>query len=74
MSGGAARATKAMQVELSRIMMRRTKDEKLCGRKLLDLTPKDITTTEVEFGPEERELYQCFEKKTILEVNRLRRV
>lgn len=74
MSGGAARAAKAMQVELSRLMMRRTKEEKLCGRKLLDLTPKIISTTEVDFGPEERNLYRVYEEKTISEVNRLRRV
>lgn len=74
MSGGAARAAKAMQVELSRLMMRRTKEEMLCGRKLLDLTPKIISTTQVEFGPEERYLYRIYEAKTINEVNRLRRV
>ncbi|KAI9782747.1 MAG: hypothetical protein M1839_004735 [Geoglossum umbratile] len=70
---GAARATKAMQVELAPLMMRRSKEDMLCGRKLLDLTPKVILVTEVEFSPEERQLYKVVEASSIEKVNNLRR-
>ncbi|KAH0542756.1 hypothetical protein FGG08_002895 [Glutinoglossum americanum] len=70
---GAARAAKAMQVELAHIMMRRNKEDMLCGRKLLDLTPKAVSTIEVEFSQEERALYRVVEAKTIQQVNDLRR-
>ena len=73
LSGGAARAAKAMQVELTKIMMRRTKEDRLCGRKLLDLTPKIVDIKEVDFSKEERQLYTVIEKKSIDKINSLRR-
>ncbi|KAI9864786.1 MAG: hypothetical protein M1813_002556 [Trichoglossum hirsutum] len=70
---GATRAAKAMQVELAHIMMRRNKEDMLCGRKLIDLSPKVVSITEVEFSREERQLYKVVEAKTIQRVNALRR-
>lgn len=62
-----------MQVELSRLMLRRCKSDMLCGRKLLDLAPKVVTITEVEFSKEERQLYTVVEKISIDKLNKLRR-
>jgi len=73
-SNGAARATKVMQVELAPLMMRRAKEDMLCGRKLLDLTPKIVSVTEVEFSQEEWQLYRVVEARSIEKVNDLRRV
>ncbi|KAI9674520.1 MAG: hypothetical protein M1817_001858 [Caeruleum heppii] len=72
-SRGVSRACRALQVELSRCMVRRNKGDMLCGRKLLDLTPKSIEMVEVDFSPEERQLYKVLEAKTIERVNQLRR-
>ncbi|KAI9844067.1 MAG: hypothetical protein M1838_002323 [Thelocarpon superellum] len=67
-----ARSAKAMQVELTRTMLRRTKDSTLCGRKLLDLTPKVVSLTDVEFSQDERYLYNIMEKRSIAKINELR--
>lgn len=72
-TGGPARAAKAMQVELSRLMVRRTKEHRLCGRKLLDLRPKAVSISEVHFGEEEQALYNFMEKKCIAKINEMRR-
>ncbi len=73
-TGQAARACRVMQLELLKCMVRRNKTDMLCGRKILELTPKAISLVEVEFGRQERQLYKVLEAKAINRVNELRRV
>ncbi|KAI0070881.1 hypothetical protein K474DRAFT_1737680 [Panus rudis PR-1116 ss-1] len=58
------------QEVLKPLMMRRTKDSELEGEPILQLPPKDIELVRVEFSPEEREVYDAFEKSAQLKINK----
>lgn len=55
---------------LKPLMMRRTKNSTLEGNPILQLKAKDIELVVTEFSKDERDLYDHFEKKTRLKINR----
>ncbi|KIY44892.1 hypothetical protein FISHEDRAFT_50412, partial [Fistulina hepatica ATCC 64428] len=58
------------QAILEPIIMRRRKDGMLEGEPLLQLPPRDIEMVELEFTPDEREIYDSFEKEMALRINK----
>ncbi|CAA7262707.1 unnamed protein product [Cyclocybe aegerita] len=58
------------QAILKPILLRRTKNSKLEGKPLLELPPKEIEIVQLQFLPEERQLYESFEKRTKIHVNK----
>ncbi|KDQ52340.1 hypothetical protein JAAARDRAFT_210552 [Jaapia argillacea MUCL 33604] len=58
------------QEVLKPILLRRTKDAKLEGEPLLKLPKKNIEIVKLKFTVEERELYDSFERKVKLRVNK----
>ncbi|KJA22647.1 hypothetical protein HYPSUDRAFT_87246 [Hypholoma sublateritium FD-334 SS-4] len=58
------------QAILRPILLRRTKDAKLEGKPLLELPPKHIKIVRLQFSPEERQVYDVFEKRTMIQLNR----
>ncbi|CCL99823.1 uncharacterized protein FIBRA_01847 [Fibroporia radiculosa] len=55
---------------LKPIMMRRTKDAELEGEPLLQLPEKNVELVTLDFSDEERELYDNFEKRARIQLNR----
>jgi len=55
---------------LKPILLRRTKESKLEGKPLLTLPPKLIELETLQFSPEEREIYDDFEKQAKIRVNK----
>ncbi|KAH9958710.1 SNF2 family N-terminal domain-containing protein [Russula dissimulans] len=55
---------------LKPILLRRTKDSKLEGKPLLTLPPKSIDLEILQFSPDERQIYDDFEKKAKIRVNK----
>ncbi|KAL6299805.1 SNF2 family N-terminal domain-containing protein [Sparassis latifolia] len=58
------------QEVLKPLLLRRTKDAELEGRPLLQLPEKHIELVTLEFSEEERELYDSFEKRAQIQINR----
>ncbi|KAF8958574.1 SNF2 family N-terminal domain-containing protein [Flammula alnicola] len=61
------------QAILKPILLRRTKDSTLEGQPLLQLPLKHIEIVKLKFTPEEREVYDVFEKRTKIQLNRFMR-
>ncbi|KAG6840498.1 hypothetical protein C0991_006328 [Blastosporella zonata] len=59
-----------VQAILQPILLRRTKHSTLEGKPILDLPPKDIEIVKLEFSEEERDLYDSFEKRTKIRLNK----
>ncbi|KAI0702754.1 SNF2 family N-terminal domain-containing protein [Earliella scabrosa] len=55
---------------LKPILLRRTKDAKLNGQPILDLPPKHVELVHVEFSQDERDLYNQFERRAQIQINR----
>ncbi|KAH9054910.1 SNF2 family DNA-dependent ATPase [Lactarius vividus] len=55
---------------LKPILLRRTKDSKLEGKPLLTLPPKIVELETLQFSPEERQIYDDFEKQAKVRVNK----
>ncbi|KAF5772220.1 putative DNA helicase chromatin remodeling SNF2 family [Helianthus annuus] len=53
-----------LQAVLKAIMLRRTKDTLIDGKPIIDLPPKTIKLTAVDFSPEERAFYQKLETES----------
>ncbi|TFK37535.1 SNF2 family DNA-dependent ATPase [Crucibulum laeve] len=58
------------QAILKPILLRRTKDSTLEGQPILQLPPKEIELVTLKFSPEERDLYDSFEKSTKVRLNK----
>ncbi|KAJ7085372.1 SNF2 family DNA-dependent ATPase [Mycena belliarum] len=58
------------QVILKPLLLRRTKNSTLEGKPILTLPRKDIEIVKLKFSDEERELYDSFEKRTKIRLNR----
>ncbi|KAJ6490225.1 SNF2 family DNA-dependent ATPase [Mycena vitilis] len=58
------------QMILKPLMKRRTKTSTLEGKPILTLPPKDIEIVRLQFSDEEREIYDTFEKRTKISLNR----
>ncbi|KAJ6562842.1 SNF2 family DNA-dependent ATPase [Mycena vulgaris] len=58
------------QVILKPLLLRRTKNSTLEGKPILTLPPKDIEIVKLQFSDEERELYDSFEQRTKIRLNR----
>ncbi|KAF8064022.1 SNF2 family DNA-dependent ATPase [Lyophyllum atratum] len=58
------------QAILKPILLRRTKDSKLEGEPILQLPPKSIELVKLQFSEEERDLYDSFEKRTKIRLNK----
>ncbi|KAJ7058180.1 SNF2 family DNA-dependent ATPase [Mycena amicta] len=58
------------QVILKPLMLRRTKQSTLEGEPILKLPPKEIELVKLRFSDEEREIYDTFEKRTKIRLNR----
>ncbi|CAL1697769.1 unnamed protein product [Somion occarium] len=58
------------QEVLKPLLLRRTKNSELEGRPLLELPPKDIELVKVDFSDEEREVYDAFEKRAQIRINK----
>ncbi|EGO02949.1 hypothetical protein SERLA73DRAFT_103014 [Serpula lacrymans var. lacrymans S7.3] len=55
---------------LKPLLLRRTKNSEIEGKPILQLPPKDIELVTLEFSKDEREVYDSFEKKSKIQVNR----
>ncbi|CAK5270957.1 unnamed protein product [Mycena citricolor] len=66
----AALAGQRAQVILKPILLRRTKNSTLEGQPILDLKAKDIEIVRLKFTDAEREIYNCFEARTKVRVNK----
>ncbi|KAF8176997.1 SNF2 family DNA-dependent ATPase [Pholiota molesta] len=58
------------QAILKPILLRRTKYARLEGKPLLELPAKHIEIVRLKFTPEEREVYDMFEKQTKIQLNK----
>ncbi|KAJ7145709.1 SNF2 family N-terminal domain-containing protein [Mycena epipterygia] len=58
------------QMILKSLLLRRTKNSTLEGEPILTLPPKDIEIVKLQFSEEERELYDSFEKRTKIRLNK----
>ncbi|KAJ7468732.1 SNF2 family DNA-dependent ATPase [Mycena latifolia] len=58
------------QVILKPLLLRRTKNSTLEGKPILTLPRKDIEIVKLKFSDEEREVYDSFEKRTKIRLNR----
>ncbi|KAF9468325.1 SNF2 family DNA-dependent ATPase [Collybia nuda] len=58
------------QAILKPILLRRTKNSTIEGKPILELPPKEIELVKLQFSEEERDLYDCFEKRTKLRLNK----
>ncbi|WVR06061.1 hypothetical protein IAU60_003089 [Kwoniella sp. DSM 27419] len=66
-------AMKRLHVILKAIMLRRTKDATIDGKKILNLPGRTVTITDCDFDLEERAFYDALEKKTELTFNKFLR-
>ncbi|KAG6820007.1 hypothetical protein H0H93_006553 [Arthromyces matolae] len=60
---GATRAMKRLQVVLKAVMLRRTKDQSLNGKPLLELPARNVEIVSCDFDPAEKEFYSGLENK-----------
>ncbi|GLB44215.1 putative SNF2 family N-terminal domain [Lyophyllum shimeji] len=58
------------QAILKPILLRRTKGSKLEGKPILELPPRSIEIVKLKFSEEERDLYDSFEKRTKIRLNK----
>ncbi|KAJ6476379.1 SNF2 family DNA-dependent ATPase [Mycena sanguinolenta] len=58
------------QMILKPLLLRRTKNSTLEGKPILSLPPKDIELVKLQFSDEEREIYDLFEKRSKIRLNR----
>jgi SNF2 family DNA or RNA helicase len=58
------------QAILKPILLRRTKNSLLEGKPILELPPKEIEMVQLQFSREERDVYDCFEKRTKIRLNK----
>ncbi|KAF8890769.1 SNF2 family N-terminal domain-containing protein [Infundibulicybe gibba] len=58
------------QAILKPILLRRTKNSTLEGKPLLQLPPKEIELVQLQFSAEERDVYDSFEKRTKIRLNK----
>lgn len=63
-------AAKRCQVILRPLMIRRTKDTELNGKKILDLLPKVTNLASLTFEHEERAIYAALEQRARIRVNK----
>ncbi|WVQ61960.1 uncharacterized protein L199_000093 [Kwoniella botswanensis] len=63
-------AMKRLHVILKAIMLRRTKDATIDGKKILNLPGRTVQVTPCEFDDEEKAFYDALEKKTELTFNK----
>ena len=52
------------------ILLRRNKESTLDGKKLIELPPKTMKYENLEFGEEEREIYEFIQQKSAAVFNR----
>ncbi|KAG2133783.1 P-loop containing nucleoside triphosphate hydrolase protein [Suillus bovinus] len=62
-------AMRAQEI-LKPLLLRRTKQARLEGKLILQLPPKNIELVTLEFSADERQLYDDFEKKSHIQINR----
>lgn len=62
-------AMRAQEI-LKPLLLRRTKQARLEGKLILELPPKNIELVTLEFSADERQLYDDFEKKSHIQINR----
>ncbi|KAG1750363.1 SNF2 family N-terminal domain-containing protein [Suillus paluster] len=62
-------AMRAQEI-LKPLLLRRTKEARLEGKLILQLPPKNIELVTLEFSADERQLYDDFEKKSHVQINR----
>ncbi|KAI6030080.1 SNF2 family N-terminal domain-containing protein [Pisolithus marmoratus] len=62
-------AMRAQEI-LKPLLLRRTKDARLDGVPILQLPAKHVDLITLEFSPDERELYDNFEKRSRIRINR----
>ncbi|KAE9403438.1 hypothetical protein BT96DRAFT_1016994 [Gymnopus androsaceus JB14] len=55
---------------LAPLLLRRTKNSTLDGEPILKLKPKTIELVKLEFSPDERDVYDSFEKKSKIRLNK----
>lgn len=60
-----------LQAVLKFIMLRRSKDDTVNGKTILDLPPKIIEVVHCDFSPDERRFYRTLEAKMAGELERL---
>ncbi|WRT64369.1 uncharacterized protein IL334_001301 [Kwoniella shivajii] len=63
-------AMKRLHVILKAVMLRRTKDATIDGKKILNLPGRTVAITPCDFDDEERAFYDALEKKTEITFNR----
>ncbi|GAA5826974.1 hypothetical protein JCM11251_002186 [Rhodosporidiobolus azoricus] len=66
-------AGKRAQAVLRTCMLRRKKNSKLDGKELISLPPKNVDLREIEFSPEEREVYTMIETRAQVQFNKFLR-
>ncbi|KAF8452372.1 SNF2 family N-terminal domain-containing protein [Boletus edulis BED1] len=70
-AGRSVRALKRLQVVLKAIMLRRTKNQILNGKPLLQLPERVLELVECSFSASEKEFYRLLESRMSSEVNKL---
>ncbi|KAG6336400.1 hypothetical protein ID866_2694 [Astraeus odoratus] len=70
-SGRPGRAMKRLQLVLKAIMLRRTKNQILNGKPLLELPDRKLQLIECQFDDDEKEFYTRLERRMSTEVNKL---
>lgn len=63
-------ASRRAQALLRKVMLRRTKESELHGKKILQLPPKTIDMVELDFTEEERAIYTAIETAARVKVNK----
>ncbi|WVF70244.1 hypothetical protein IAT40_005033 [Kwoniella sp. CBS 6097] len=63
-------AMKRLHIVLKAVMLRRTKDATIDGKKILNLPGRTVQVTPCDFDAEERAFYDALEKKTELTFNK----
>ena len=63
-------AARRAQALLRKVMLRRTKDSELGGKKILQLPPKTTELIEMDFTLEERAIYAALERAARVQVNK----
>ncbi|PCH44932.1 hypothetical protein WOLCODRAFT_145249 [Wolfiporia cocos MD-104 SS10] len=66
-------ATSRLQVVFKSILLRRKKDSLLDGKRLIELPPKEVMLTRLQFTAEERDIYKMVEVKSQAIFNRFLR-
>ena len=51
-------------------MLRRRKDTELDGRRLVELPPKEVVLTKLEFSQDERDIYKAIETQSQIKFNK----